>query len=138
MWPRDVARPVMRSVVRHSVPFCMHGVQPPGVASHRILRSLHRSHACPVRDEPAVRLRAEPSSSADAWRLMLGIAASRSCNWTLPSTVSPAVKSAVQAVWRMYLMRRLFPPRIPIPTSPPTTPQFHSPGVGTWCRQVLY
>lgn len=42
----------MRSVVRHSLPFCLHGVQPPGVASQRIFRILHLSHAWPVRVEP--------------------------------------------------------------------------------------
>jgi hypothetical protein len=35
-WPRDRARPVMRSVVRHSVLFCAHGEQPPGCGSQRI------------------------------------------------------------------------------------------------------
>lgn len=37
-WPRTVARPVMRSRVRHSTLFCAQGEQPPGRASHRILR----------------------------------------------------------------------------------------------------
>lgn len=34
--PLLVARPVMRSVVLHSVLFCRHGEHPPGRASHRI------------------------------------------------------------------------------------------------------
>lgn len=40
VWPRTVARKVMRSVVLHSVLFCLQGKHPPLVSSHRILRSL--------------------------------------------------------------------------------------------------
>lgn len=39
VWPRVVARPVMRSVVLHSVLFCTQGEQPPGRPSQRILRT---------------------------------------------------------------------------------------------------
>ena len=39
--PRDTARPVMRSVVRHSTLFWRHGVQPSRFASHRIFRIYH-------------------------------------------------------------------------------------------------
>src|ERR1700738_1929711 len=76
-YPLDVARPVIRSVVRHSVLFCKQGEHPPGNPSHRILRTyvktmsasltylqswcyqdtrlltLHRSQACPVRVDDA-------------------------------------------------------------------------------------
>lgn len=36
VWPRDLMRPVMRSVVRHSVLFWAQGEQPPGWGSQRI------------------------------------------------------------------------------------------------------
>ena len=39
VWPRDLARPVMRSVVQHSVLFWAQGEQPPGCGSQRILRT---------------------------------------------------------------------------------------------------
>lgn len=39
VWPLDVARPVIRSVVLHSRLFWMHGEHPPARASHRILRT---------------------------------------------------------------------------------------------------
>ena len=86
--PLEVARPVMRSVVLHSRLFCRHGEQPPGRASHLILRTcmhrqspvarrlsgtwsgsrfflltLHRSHAWPVRDVPVSFLRTDPEKS---------------------------------------------------------------------------
>lgn len=41
VWPRVVARPVILSVVLHSVLFWRHGEQPPCRASHLILRIFH-------------------------------------------------------------------------------------------------
>ncbi|KAJ4985615.1 hypothetical protein SVAN01_08890 [Stagonosporopsis vannaccii] len=47
-WPRTVALPVMRSVVRHWVRFCSQGVQPSGRPSQRILRTCRRQCWAPV------------------------------------------------------------------------------------------
>lgn len=92
VWPRDLARPVMRSVVRHSVLFWAQGEQPPGWGSHRIFRTcrvgqksdtgasacsqavwertLHLSQAWPVRFE-APFLRAPALASYSMCRSVL-------------------------------------------------------------------